>query len=382
MLKYTYIIEYNLVCNTNQEKKTIYYSSNFELTDFVIAKKDIKQAEENKWKFLRHLIYGRILYNHSIYECYTYGGDFQLEIKILKQYNNRCYRNRFITPVLEEKLTFINRGCFLLYGIDNNNFTPDFLKDRYKQFIKEIDIFHNAINFEASINYILIIAQNCILNNKRIQALDFSIKSLLELKDILNIGDYEKIKSIENTSENLENGKFEIRYKTSRYVRDLIVSIDKLMKLFDIKINKGKFFSVDYLNNAIKALILQINNEKELYKTDNILPEFVGDEMILKGHYKFIRDNERYLLNYLNELYDEFKIKDCKQCNQKTLGGICAVIYESKVITHCNTFSECMRLLCAYWQRELPKDCRLNKYQESKQELLDKHRILNEIPQK
>ncbi|MFK1833905.1 hypothetical protein ACIXGO_04815 [Bacteroides fragilis] len=220
------------------------------------------------------------------------------------------------------------------------------------------------------------------MNNTRRQGLNFLIGALIELTDILIVRDYYKIKTIEKTDENIENGKFEIRCRISRYVRDLVVFTDKLIKLFGIRINKGQVFSIDYLYNIIEELKLQLKNEIETHKTDNILPKFAGDEKNLEGHFKFSRDNERYLFDYLNELYNIFNIGDKKLCKQNRLGGICAIIYDSKIITNCNTFSECMRLLCGYWKRETPKDCRLNKYQDAKQELLDKHRILNEIPRK
>lgn len=105
-------------------------------------------------------------------------------------------------------------------------------------------------------------------------------------------------------------------------------------------------------------------------------------EYILKGHFKPNRFNERYFYDYLNDLYDRFEIGNPKECKQNKLGGICAILYESKSITECGTFSKCMCLLCGYWGREVPKDCRLNKYQESKKELLNKYSILENIPQK
>lgn len=385
MLSYTYIIEYNLEFKTNKEKKRIYYSSNFELTDFVVTKKDIKQTEQTdvaKWKFLRHLIYGKILYNHSISECYTYGVNFKLEVKILNKYIHRHYANRFVSLYLEQKLYFISRGCFQLYYINESEHSAEHLLSKNKELVNKISSRHKYIDFEASINYILITIQNCILNKDKINALEFAINSISEIRDVLTIGDYEKIETIKETTETKENGKWILKLQVTHYVNCLIIAMKKIMSLFDLQVDKGDSFSLYYLHNIVIALNSQLISEVELLKTKNRLPNFIGDETILEKHYKNIRGNERYLFNYLNELYDVFDIGDTKKCKQKKLGGICAAIYESKVITHCNTFSECMRLLCAYWKREIPKDCRLNKYQESKQELLYKYRILNDIPQK
>lgn len=49
----------------------------------------------------------------------------------------------------------------------------------------------------------------------------------------------------------------------------------------------------------------------EKIKSDEVITtqfSFEANETILEGHFKFNRDNERYLYDYLNELYNIFNI--------------------------------------------------------------------------
>ena len=247
-------------------------------------------------------------------------------------------------------------------------------------YIEEVKRHKSVIDFESSYNYILIKSQVLLYRSKR-KALEYCIDVLMEIRDILIVNEYEKIKLIEENNENISNGKWRIKQIVINYVSEIILFARKITNLFDCEIDKNKEFFNLYLDDVIHIL----NEMLDEIKSNEVITtplSFEGNEIILEGHFKFSRDNERYLYDYLNELYNIFNIGDKKLCKQNRLGGICAIIYDSKVITNCNTFSECMRLLCGYWRRETPKDCRLNKYQDTKQELLDKHRILNEIPRK
>lgn len=381
MFKYTYIIEYNIICNDNREIKIIRYSSDYELTSFVVNRETIANTTRSRAQFFYILFNGKILYNQFLYECFNSNFNFQLKVNVLKRFNNRQIGKRYVSTNLEKHIYFISRGTFLLYGIkDEEKFGYDFLRKKNMDYIKEVKSYEGVIDFESSYNYILIKSQVILYKNKR-EALEYCINVLMEIRDILIVNDYEKIKLIKENNENISNGKWRIKQIVINYVSEIILFARKITNLFDCEIDKNKEFFNLYLDDVIHIL----NEMLDEIKSNEVITtqlSFEANETILEGHFKFNRDNERYLYDYLNELYNIFNIGDKKLCRQNRLGGICAIIYDSKVITNCNTFSECMRLLCGYWKRETPKDCRLNKYQDTKQELLDKHRILNEIPLK
>lgn len=380
MFKYTYIIEYNIICKDNRETKIVRFSSDYEFVNFVVNRETIAHTVTSRAQLFYLLLNSKILYSQFLYECFYSNLDFQLKVDILKCFQNRQIGNRYVSTDLEKYLCFISRGTFLLYGVNEKEYSYDFLLKKNMDYIEEVRRYNGVIDIESSYNYILINSQVVLYRSKK-KALEYCVNVLIEMRDILIVNDYSKIKLIEENSENINNGKWKIKQIVTNYVNEIVLFARKLTNLFECKTEKDKDFFNLYLDDIIHILQDALDNISIDEVTTKTLA-FIGDEKILENHYKYIRGNERFLLNYLNELYDVFKINDSKQCNQKMLGGICAAIYESGVITHCNTFSECMRLLCAYWQRELPKDCRLNKYQESKQELLYKHRILNEIPRK
>ena len=381
MFKYTYIIEYNIICNDNRETKIIRYSSDYELTSFVANRETIGNTTRSRAQFFYILFNGKILYNQFLYECFNSNFNFQLTVNVLKRFNNRQIGKRYVSTNLEKHIYFISRGTFLLYGIKGEEkYEYDFLYKKNMDYIEEVKRHKSVIDFESSYNYILIKSQVLLYRSKR-KALEYCIDVLMEIRDILIVNEYEKIKLIEENNENISNGKWRIKQIVINYVSEIILFARKITNLFDCEIDKNKEFFNLYLDDVIHIL----NEMLDEIKSNEVITtplSFEGNEIILEGHFKFSRDNERYLYDYLNELYNIFNIGDKKLCKQNRLGGICAIIYDSKVITNCNTFSECMRLLCGYWRRETPKDCRLNKYQDTKQELLDKHRILNEIPRK
>jgi len=51
MFKYTYIIEYNIICNDNRETKIIRYSSDYELTSFVANRETIGNTTRSRAQF-------------------------------------------------------------------------------------------------------------------------------------------------------------------------------------------------------------------------------------------------------------------------------------------------------------------------------------------
>ncbi len=51
MFKYTYIIEYNIICNDNREIKIIRYSSDYELTSFVVNRETIANTTRSRAQF-------------------------------------------------------------------------------------------------------------------------------------------------------------------------------------------------------------------------------------------------------------------------------------------------------------------------------------------
>lgn len=352
------------------------------------------------------------------------------EIQYFKSFDNMIYilsTSHNIKSFVDICKTLLNNKNVFPIGIDhvdiirkrNNNIQKT---QYYKDVISELV---NIISVENLLLYDKIIGIKFEYNIVIIDLLISSVKSQLAKGLMIN----EDMKSLYDTADKIYNNPISIcenekqnvitliKYSIlgivdsiKHYYFDLLTKElhDSIDVKYDFENGYKNFFEkysensyekeVDslqsffvYLKNVSNAIYKRSIINETLFTGENIEVEkeestknisFIGNEYILEGHYKFSRDNERYLFGYLNELYNVFNIGDSKLCKQNKLGGICAVIYDSKVITNCNTFSECMRLLCSYWQRETPKDCRLNKYQDTKQELLDKHRVLNEIPRK
>ena len=88
MFKYTYIIEYNIICNDNREIKIIRYSSDYELTSFVVNRETIANTTRSRAQFFYILFNGKILYNQFLYECFNSNFNFQLKVTFLLIWKN------------------------------------------------------------------------------------------------------------------------------------------------------------------------------------------------------------------------------------------------------------------------------------------------------
>lgn len=382
--------EYNLKLEqanlpiTISDDKTIRpnFCSNYELTDCIITDKHINSDNKLEKELYYYLLYSRFSELRSSLHNYFIKNEeikpFEISVKLKSTYINVFELNKDISNELYIFFKLVEVGLGL-------HETPLLKEEIYQQYNKNIlnrkDSFSlNYFYIIYHIDYLCHIKKNII---KVIEYIKFIALEIIRIIDVDNINRYSKLGNISN--QNMNYNKY-ILYSNLEHI---FIRFEALMQklfwcshlTFKHKINYSITNSkqVNRLKEDLDDLLkLYKPNVKEVKSNQHL----ADNKNILKGHFKFSRDNEHYLFDYLNELYNIFNIGDKKLCKQNKLGGICAAIYESKVITNCNTFSECMRLLCAYWQRETPKDCRLNKYQDAKQELLDKHRILNEIPLK
>lgn len=152
--------------------------------------------------------------------------------------------------------------------------------------------------------------------------------------------------------------------------RFLAEEINQLQEYLNVRIihyDIKKGFNC-FLDDLLKSVV----PEEKRVQTGNI--------KVLEGHFKYSRTNPNYLFNYLNELNDIFKITNLKFCKQKVFCAICLIIYKSKVITNCATFKQCVSLLCEYYGRIEPKDCRPNKYEAEALSLKNRYFNLEHVP--
>ena len=92
----------------------------------------------------------------------------------------------------------------------------------------------------------------------------------------------------------------------------------------------------------------------------------------IKDYFKF-KLNEDNITNYLTELKTIFKFEE-----KLTFGGVCLALFERNLHKKdVKAFSDFMIILAEYWEVELPKDKRKNKYKKKKDELVYQYAILN-----
>lgn len=140
-----------------------------------------------------------------------------------------------------------------------------------------------------------------------------------------------------------------------------------------------EFLNMEKIDYSAKRGFLHFMNSV----LEDVLPTTTNnhyDKAILEGHYKFSHVNSNYLFDYLDEVNKILRLSDAKLCKKKTLCAIFLILYESKVITNCKTFAQCVTILCQFFGRELPKDCRPNKYKNEVDMLKTKYIILERIP--
>ena len=142
-------------------------------------------------------------------------------------------------------------------------------------------------------------------------------------------------------------------------------NFDKILKsLYDFfnKTDKNEF--EEFMIFPIQIISQQIsqpktNNDNEA-NTDN--PQQLE---LIKGYFKFNRQNENYIIDYLTEIKTlfDFKVK-------LTFGGVCLALFEKNLHKkEIKTFTKFMGILADYWKVELPKDKRKNKYEAEKKSL-------------
>lgn len=158
--------------------------------------------------------------------------------------------------------------------------------------------------------------------------------------------------------------------KNARELKELV--IDRLRALqvfksndeFSKKYNELILFGKSLLSQ-IETMIIDLPDDKEPF-----------DESAIEGCYKYNRNNENYLFDYLNQIYNSPDI-DLK--NKTTLGAVCLILHEWKTIT-CKYYTQTLIALSKYWRVEPPKDKRPNKYEVEAQRLKQNYLIFNKKP--
>lgn len=348
----------------NEESEENYFSSKYHYPyNFTITQKD-KDLECNyKADLLEFFVKSKYLRIAPLYNSYSRNKDFTIEVEVEDSCSITILRDCILSEEIKKIIEYL-RFCFMFLNRDDAEDNYIRICDRYSPFCN---------NIYLHFNYLLIEIESYIFQSDKLRATKHCNNILREFTSEIcaPFSNLDKLK--------IEEAYINLYYKAKKSIDEIVDIIGKMTLLLGFR------YEYDYETSFYQYLKIIMETLDEKIKSDEVITtqlSFEANETILEGHFKFNRDNERYLYDYLNELYNIFNIGDKKLCRQNRLGGICAIIYDSKVITNCNTFSECMRLLCGYWKRETPKDCRLNKYQDTKQELLDKHRILNEIPRK
>lgn len=374
----------------NKQVKTSMFCSNYELTDCVITNEHVNSEIKLEKELYYYLLYSRFSTIRNKLNIYFIEENtikpFKLSVKVKNIHVNTFELNKYISNDLYIYFKLLEAGL----GLYNTSILKG--KNR-RDYIESVSsrLENYRLNFFYIIYYIDYLYRIKKDDIKTIEYINIVISEVIKILGRENIFKLNELKCVlSERNDNIDikrnidyhNDVFHYMKKIVRHVEELISCIFRIVH-YEIEWSIINSKGIDRLEEDLEELLMTYKpNIQETKKENDKIISLSDRETILKGHYKFSRDNERYLFDYLNELYNIFNIGDKKLCNQKKLGGICAIIYDSKVITDCNTFSKCMYLLCGYWKRETPKDCRLNKYQDAKQELLDKHRILNEIPRK
>lgn len=346
----------------DEELEENYFSSDYGYPySFTITQKDL--GCKYKADLLEFFLKSKYLGIAPLYYPYSKNKDFTIEVEIKDSCRITILRDCILSEEIKQTIEYL-RFCFMFLNRSDAEDNYHRICDRYAQFCNNIYLYFN---------YLVIEVEYYIFQSDKLSAIK-------HCKKILNDFTSEICAPFSNLdSLKIEEKHINLYSKAKKSIDEIVDVIGRMTLLLGFR------YEYDYnisFYQYLKKNIDTLDEEIVANEAATTPPAFEGNEKILEGHFKFSRDNERYFFDYLNELYNIFSIGDNKLCKLNKLGGICAIIYDSKIITNCNTFSECMRLLCGYWKRETPKDCRLNKYQDAKQELLDKHRILAEIPRK
>lgn len=374
----------------NNQVKTFMFCSNYELADCVITNEHINSEIKLEKELYYYLLYSCFSTIRAKLNIYFIEDDtikpFKLSVKVKNRHVNTFELNKYISNDLYIYFKLLEAGLEL--------YNTSILKGKNRHdYIESVSnrLEYYRLNFfyiTYCTDYLCRIKKDDIKTIEYVNIVISEVIKILGRENILKLNGLKHVLSEKNDNIDIKknadyhNDILHYMKKMLTHVEELISRIFRITH-YEIEWSIINSKGIDRLKEDLEELLRTYKpNIQETKKENSKITILYNREIILKGHYKFSRDNERYLLDYLNELYNIFSIGDNKLCKQNKLGGICSIIYDSKVITNCNTFSECMRLLCGYWNREIPKDTRLNKYQEAKQELLDKHRILNEIPRK
>lgn len=155
-----------------------------------------------------------------------------------------------------------------------------------------------------------------------------------------------------------------------------IKKTDLLFDLFSLQIELGnKMFFVEIVDALTRFSVFLENTYNESFSTINNTiykpqQEYTPNKEAIEGKYNYNRNNENYMYEYLDEIY-----KTIDMSQKQTFGGVCLAIHEKKRFNTKN-FTDTLRILSDYWQIVLPKETRINKYNESKKTLISKYSIL------
>ncbi len=144
-------------------------------------------------------------------------------------------------------------------------------------------------------------------------------------------------------------------------------------------------FGITYLTEKIEELKkeygvdVQPSNNRVKTVEEPALNHTLKKEAI-QTYCQYNRNDDRYMIKYLDELNDVFHFNDTKTQKQ-IFGAVCLILLEKeenrkKIFKDVQSFTHLATLLSEYWSYPLPKDIRMNKYKDKADELKKKYSIL------
>jgi len=157
------------------------------------------------------------------------------------------------------------------------------------------------------------------------------------------------------------------------------ISFDEINKILDLvqritnRIDKLNGDLASYFNQQT-AQQSQLEPEPE---PQHQKKELIIDKTAIKGLYRFNRQNEDYIYEYLKKINETLKIQE--KAKKGDFGAVCLILYNRKII-NCQTYSMLIDSLAKYWGIEPPKDKHPNKYKVKADSLKQKYYILERDP--
>lgn len=140
------------------------------------------------------------------------------------------------------------------------------------------------------------------------------------------------------------------------YGVDIINLQEKYKSFIWYRVNAG--IPVIPVIKTIKEPVIPEKAEKKFDKNAFLMQRKFSEKL-----YKHYGKDDNYMEYYLKDICDAMNPKKQKL----NLGGVCLVLHEAKIFKIQN-FSDLMKFLAGYWDIELPKDMRPNKYKKKAEE--------------